>query len=106
MKTIDLTTGTLLVISEDDPFVVDDPYSYRLLGHPSEITGEVWEKVCEVVGGWETVLYYDYVKPCSDYRDIVEAAHKDPLLSGLSLIAAHNIKESDVLLFKPKNKEG
>ena len=124
MKTIELSTGTLLVV--DLPVecingsVYDDAmgswllcYSYvgklpspgyQLLGHPSEITGEVWGKVVEVVSGWNSVLYYDYVTPCSDYRDIVDAAHKAPLQSGLSLCAAHNIEETDVLIFKHKNK--
>lgn len=136
MKTIELSTGTLLVVATPDKTVavelydkeslpialmcyVEDPAGrfkpgiphpiypiperFQLLGHPSEITGEVWGKVVEVVSGWSSVLYYDYVTPCSDYRDIVDAAHKDPLQSGLSLCAAHGIKETDVLLFKSKN---
>ena len=106
MKTIELSTGTLLVVDATRANVLDCMWQYHpctILGHPSEITGEVWGKVVETVDGWSKVLYYDYVAPCSDYRDIVDAAHEDPLASGLSLCAAHNIQESDVLLFKYKN---
>lgn len=96
MKTIELSTGTLLVVAlpEDEltPMGVD-LNGFDFLGHPSEITGEVWGKV------WTDEL-----------GALMEAVHEgleynSPRQSGLSFCAAHNIQESDVLLFKHKNKE-
>ena len=83
MKTIELSTGTLLVSSGSVP-IDTDLDGFQLLGHPSEITGEVCGKVVE------EVTLFGFIKI-------------DPTASGLSLCAAHNIQESDVLLFKAKN---
>ena len=101
MKTIELSTGTLLVSSGSVP-IDTDLDGFQLLGHPSEITGEVWGKVVEAiveqpefVGDKSRTFHKDYLTKV--YK------HWDALLSGLSLIAAHNIQESDVLLFKAKN---
>lgn len=118
MKTIELSTGTLLVVAlpEDEltPMGVD-LNGFDFLGHPSEITGEVWGKVCEQIhveeapspynemsGGWH-MDYVDYNNP-GEYAGWQGDAgsFRKPLKSGLSLCAAHNIQESDVLLFKPK----
>lgn len=91
MKQIELNTGTLLVVAvpnDEDPkeFLVGlFPDGFQLLGHPSEITGEVWGKVVETIDGWSGAL------------------KEDLTLSGLSLCAANGIKETDVLLFKSKN---
>ena len=104
MKTIELSTGTLLVV--DGIFYeragVDIPDGFDFLGHPSEITGEVWGKVVEksvekeaFIGGWSRTFHKDYATKV--YK------HWDALQSGLSLCAAHGIKETDVLLFKAKN---
>ena len=157
MKTIELSTGTLLVSSGSVP-INTDLDGFQLLGHPSEITGEVWGKVVEVLcpdcfgDGVETCHNPDHgflssvlgavhganesACPCcghnpdhkmkgkcytcsgtgkvskSDYdayidelvsADDITAIHEHCLINhGLSLIAAHNIQESDVLLFKAK----
>ena len=103
MKTIELSTGTLYVLSIEEIFNgVNIPHVVEELGHPSEITGEVWGKVVEAiveqpefVGDKSRTFHKDYLTKV--YK------HWDALLSGLSLIAAHNIQESDVLLFKAKN---
>lgn len=126
MTTIELSTGTLLVVDVQDsakefcivPIVSRDstqmlyfndkyghdgkcekvlpPGHWQLLGHPSEITGEVWGKVVERYGivGWRNY------KVESQYEELLK---QSPLESGLSLCAAHGIKETDVLLFKAKN---
>jgi len=98
MKTIELSTGTLLVVDREDQlwsiYTTDD---YKYLGHPSKITGEVWGKVVEVYSREHPVRYIDYTEPEYNYYQAD--------LSGLSLCAAHNIQESDVLLFKPINKQ-
>ena len=117
MKTIELSTGTLLVVDVPKEFVngmvVDDAmggwligYSYigklpssgfQLLGHPSEITGEVWGKVCERFGiaGWKNYRFE------SQYEELLK---ETPSQSAMSLLDANNIQESDVLLFKPKER--
>jgi hypothetical protein len=99
MKTIELSTGTLLVVDrilyEIVGVGIRDEFNY--LGHPSEITGEVWGKVVEL---------YPACSDCyKDYSGHVfgDDASESPTQSGISLCAAHNIQESDVLLFKSKN---
>lgn len=114
MKTIELSTGTLLVVvlPEDAKDInvseytygqpqdciafsskIQDPFNlggdvialpdgpWQLLGHPSEITGEVWGKVVE------------------DFDEKYISA----TTIEYHFCAAHNIQESDVLLFKTKN---
>lgn len=100
MKQIELSTGTLLVVDPDKNVTYGHRFdSYELLGHPSEITGEVWGKVVEkivekesYIGGLSRTFHKDYVTKLYKYWGAP--------LSGLSLCAAHGIKETDVLLFK------
>lgn len=79
MKTIDLTTGTLLVESGEGMITALVMVGYEYLGHPSEITGEVLSNIID------NLLL-------SMYKTV-------PSL----LLTEYNIKETDVLLFKPKN---
>ena len=100
MTTIELSTGTLLVYADDEMLIKWDNDSWQYLGHPSEITGEVWGKVCER----QFDTYLDYQE--FEYPDIGNLSNfyfSDPAVSGLSLCAAHGIKETDVLLFKSKS---
>lgn len=108
MKTIELSTGTLLVVNARDYFTdragTDIPAYFDYLGHPSEITGEVWDTIVD-----EPLFDLHYVDYTIDENDGVKrwggkyTLTGMPLESGLSLCAAHGIKETDVLLFKSKN---
>lgn len=119
MKTIELSTGTLLVVKLPNEAVRITAheesscvwymmphargwlsrelpsFGFQLLGHPSEITGEVWGMVVEMF------VMFGYKNYEVD-EQVYDALKATPTESGLSLCAAHNIQESDVLLFKPK----
>ena len=111
MKTIELSTGTLLVVNARDYFTdragTDIPAYFDYLGHPSEITGEVWGKVVDSVAFVDDNghTYSEYYRDYTNLQQIVSSEYDvaTPLQSGLSLCAAHGIKETDVLLFKSKN---
>ena len=124
MKQIELSTGTLLVVTlpkdaikikaHDESSCVwyMMPYTrgwlsrelpssgFQLLGHPSEITGEVWGKVVE--RQFDTYLDYQELED-EDIGNLSNFYFSDPAVSGLSICAAHGIKETDVLLFKSKS---
>lgn len=58
MKQIELSTGTLLVYDNDE-LLTYDSMQWLYLGHPSEITGEVWGKVVELYSACSD-CYKDY----------------------------------------------
>lgn len=105
---IEINYGKDKVVFWEDGFSSElglPPGQWEIIGRASELSEEQWSGIVEPIGGWSSVLYYDYSASGRDYRDIIESGLKSPTESGLSLIKSHSMNPETTLVIRKPVKQ-